>query len=147
ALLGGLQLSFTQPIRIDDTIVVAGQWGTVEEIHLTYVVVKLRDGRRLVVPVAKLLEEPFENWSRNASGVAGAIEFAVPADVDVATVRAELERLCRASPLWDGRACELQVVGLGLGETKLVATVSAADAARSWDLRCELREKLQAFVS
>jgi small-conductance mechanosensitive channel len=145
-LLAGLQIAVTQPIRVEDAVIVEGEWGWVEEITLTYVVVRLWDLRRLVLPIGYFLEKPFQNWTRTTASLLGSAylhaDYAVPVDA----VRAELERIVRTSPLWDGRTCVLQVTDLTERSVQLRALVSAANAGRSWDLQCEVREKLIAFL-
>lgn len=146
ALLAGIQLSITQPIRIGDTVIIDGEWGWIEEIHLTYVVVKVWDLRRLVVPINRFLETPFQNWTKVSPEIMGTVElfadYATPVDV----VRAELERICRQSPLWDGKVCGLQVTAVSPQTVTLRALVSSADAGKNWDLRCEVREQLVGFL-
>ena len=145
-IIAGVQLSITQPVRMGDTVVIEGENGTIEEINLTYVVVRLWDERRLVVPVSRFLEHPFQNWTKVASAMTGTVtipcDFSTPVDV----VRAELVRICHASPHWDKRACSMQVTDAGEGSITLRAVVSGITAAECWELRCEVREKLVHFL-
>ena len=145
-LLAGIQLSITQPVRIGDTVIVEDEWGWIEEIHLTYVVVKVWDLRRLVVPIGRFLDQPFQNWTKVSPEILGTVElyadFAVPIDA----VRAELKRLCESSAHWDKKACGLQVTGVSEHTVTLRALVSSADAGANWDLRCDVREGLVKFL-
>ena len=147
-LLAGIQLSITQPVRIGDTVIVENEWGWIEEITLTYVVVKVWDLRRLVVPMSHFLDKPFQNWSKVSPEILGTAELFVDYRTDVAAVRAELARLLRdeSQGLWDGRAQGLQVTGFSERTMTLRALVSAADAGKAFDLRCLVREKLIAYL-
>ena len=145
-LLAGLQIALTQPIRVEDAVIVEGEWGWVEEITLTYVVVRLWDLRRLVLPIGYFLEKPFQNWTRTTASLMGTAYLFADYTVPVDAVRAELERIVRESPLWDGRTCLLQVTDLTEKSVQLRALVSAANAGRAWDLQCEVREKLMAYL-
>ncbi|MBX3471174.1 MAG: mechanosensitive ion channel [Planctomycetes bacterium] len=142
AILAGVQLSITQPIRIGDTVIVEGEWGWIEEIHLTYVVVKVWDLRRLVVPINRFLEAPFQNWTKVSPEIMGTVELFVDYATPVDRVRAELQRICRESSHWDGRVCGLQVTAVSPQTVTLRALVSSANAGTNWDLRCEVRERL-----
>nr|WP_254779232.1 MULTISPECIES: mechanosensitive ion channel domain-containing protein [unclassified Luteibacter] len=145
-LIAGIQIALTQPIRIDDVVIVEGEWGRVEEITSTYVVVKIWDERRMIVPLQYFIEQPFQNWTRTSSQILGTVllwfDYGMPLD----PVRAELERLCKGAPEWDGRVCVLQVVDSNDKAMQLRALVSSADSGRSFDLRCKVREGLIAFV-
>ena len=145
-LLAGIQLAITQPIRIDDVVIVEGEWGRVEEITLTYVVVRIWDLRRLVVPIGYFLEKPFENWTRVSADLLGTIELHLDYAIPIEAVRAELRRICEQSPHWDGEVCNVQVTDAGEQTLEVRALISAADASKQWELRCEVREKLVAFV-
>ncbi|MBZ4420930.1 mechanosensitive ion channel family protein [Myxococcus sp. RHSTA-1-4] len=147
-LLAGIQLSITQPIRIGDTVIVENEWGWVEEITLTYVVVKVWDLRRLVVPMSHFLEKPFQNWSKVSPDILGTVEVYADFRVDVQAARAELKRILdeESRGLWDGKAQGLQVTDCTERTMKLRALVSAADAGKAWDLRCLVREKLIAWL-
>ncbi|WP_373047590.1 mechanosensitive ion channel family protein [Vulgatibacter sp.] len=145
-LFAGIQLSFTQPVRIGDQVIVEGEWGTVEEIRLTYVVVKIWDLRRLVLPITYFLEKPFQNWTKSSSEILGTVEIHADFTLPVEAARAEVLRICEASGDWDGKSCGLQVTQLGDRTMTLRALVSAADAGRAWNLRCEVREKMIAWL-
>lgn len=145
-LFAGFQIALTQPIRFDDVLVVEGQWGRVEEITLTYVVLRSWDLRRLVVPISYFLEKPFENWTRRTANLLGPVLLYLDYTVDVAVVRAELERIAAASKLWDGDVCALQVTDADAQSVELRALVSARNSSEVWDLRCEVREKLITFI-
>lgn len=145
-LLAGFQIATTQPIRIDDVVVVEGEWGRVEEITLTYVVVRIWDLRCLVVPLSYFMETPFQNWTRSSSELLGAVHLHVDYTVPVDAIREELHRILQASELWDGRVWNLQVTDARERTVELRALVSAADSAAAWDLRCQVREKLIEYL-
>lgn len=145
-LIAGIQLAFTEPIRIDDVVVIEGEWGRIEEIRLTYVVVHLWDDRRLVVPVSRFLESSFQNWTRESAHLLGAVHLQVDPSVDVAPIRARLLELAKANPLWDKRVAVLQMTEIRANAVELRALVSARDAAQAFDLRCDIREQLLAFI-
>lgn len=146
-LIAGLQLAFTEPIRIDDVVIIDGEWGRIEQIGLTFVVVKLWDERRLVVPLARFLEQSFENWTRETSQLLGAVLLHVDPTADVPAIRARLEAVTRANDKWDGRVVGLQVTDMHPDHIELRALVSASDAGRLFDLRCEIREAMIAFLT
>jgi small-conductance mechanosensitive channel len=145
-LLAGFQIAMTQPIRIDDVVIVEGEWGRIEEITLTYVVVKIWDLRRLVVPITFFIDKPFQNWTRASADILGSVFLRVDYGVPVEALRVELTRILEASPLWDRKVNVLQVTEAGERSLELRALASSSDAGSSWDLRCEVREKLVAFV-
>ncbi len=145
-LLAGIQIALTQPIRIDDVVIVDGEWGRIEEITLTYVVVRIWDLRRLVVPINFFIENTFQNWTRHSANVLATVFLHVDHSMPVAAVREEFERLLRAHPLWDGECCKLHVTDCNRDTVELRCLGSAASASQAWDLRCELREKLLAFL-
>jgi small-conductance mechanosensitive channel len=145
-LFAGVQLAITQPIRVDDVVIVEGEWGRIEEITLTFVVVRIWDLRRLVVPVTYFLERPFQNWTRGNSELLGTVELFLDYSVPVDALRAELKRILDASPLWDHKTWGIQVTDARDRTILVRALVSAADASLAWDLRCEVREKLIGFV-
>ncbi|MEW5774290.1 MAG: mechanosensitive ion channel domain-containing protein [Thermodesulfobacteriota bacterium] len=144
--LAGIQLAFTQPIRLDDVVVIEGEWGRIEEITFTYVVVRIWDQRRLIVPVARFLDAPFQNWTRVSAEVWGAVFLYADPTVPVPRVREELARYVSGHPKWDGKVCGLQVTGASERALELRALVSAADSPDLWDLRCDVREHLAAFL-
>ncbi|WP_216689141.1 mechanosensitive ion channel family protein [Hymenobacter siberiensis] len=145
-LLAGFQIAFTQPIRIDDVLVVEGEWGRVEEITFTYVVLNIWDQRRLVLPLNYFIEKPFQNWTRSNAELLGSVFIHTDYSVPVGAVRAELERLTAHHPLWDGRVCKLHVTDSKETTLELRALVSARNGSDAWDLRCDIREQLVAFL-
>lgn len=148
-LLAGIQISLTQPMRIGDTVIVEGEWGWIEEITLTYVVVKVWDLRRLVVPIGHFLEKPFQNWTRGSPAILGTVEVHADYSVDVDAARAELARIVEPErgKLWNGDTAGIQVTGAGERTMTLRALVSSDDAGKNWDLRCLVREKLIAWLA
>lgn len=145
-LLAGFQIAMTQPIRVDDVVIVEGECGRIEDITLTYVVVKIWDQRRLIVPMTHFLERPFQNWTRTSAEMLGSVMLYLDYSVPVDALREELTRIVHASPLWDRRVNALQVTDTREHTVEVRALVSAADASQAWDLRCEVREQLVAFV-
>lgn len=145
-LIAGVQIAITQPIRLEDAVIVEGEWGWVEEITGTYVVVRLWDWRRMVLPLSYFLEKPFQNWTRESASLIGSVFLHVDYSVPVEAVREELVRIARASPLWDGRVVNLQVSDAQERTVQLRALVSARNASQTWDLRCEVRERLIAYL-
>jgi small-conductance mechanosensitive channel len=146
ALIAGVQMALTQPIRVDDVVIVENEWGRIEEITLTYVVVRIWDLRRLIVPTTYFLEKPFQNWTRVSADLLGTVFLYVDYTVPLEEVRAELKRLAENSELWDGQVCVLQVTETTEHTMQLRALVSASDASNAWTLRCEIREKLVEFI-
>lgn len=145
-LLAGVQLAITQPIRIDDAVVVEGEWGWIEEITASYVVIRLWDWRRLVVPLRYFIEHPFQNWTRQSASIIGSVIINVDYRAPVEAVRAKLNEIVAASPRWDKRVVNLQVTDADATTIQLRALASAASGPAAWDLRCEVREKLIAFL-
>jgi small-conductance mechanosensitive channel len=127
-------------------VIVEGEWGRIEDITLTYVVVKIWDQRRLIVPMTHFLERPFQNWTHTSSEMLGTVLLHLDYSVPVHALREELTRILQRSARWDGRVNVLQVTDTGAHTVELRALVSAADAPLTWDLRCEVREQLVAFV-
>jgi small-conductance mechanosensitive channel len=146
AIIGGIQFSFAQPVRMGDQVVVEGEFGELEEINLTYAVVRLWDKRRLIIPITYFLEKPFQNWTRSATDVVGAVLLKADFGVPVDEIRKELKLACEADPLWDKKTCELQVTDSDSVSVTLRALVSARNASALWDLRCNIRERLLAFI-
>lgn len=144
--LAGFQIAFTQPIRIDDVLVVEGEWGKVEDITLTYVVLHIWDQRRLILPINYFIETPFQNWTRSTSEILGTVflymDYAIPVD----TLRDELTRLLNKSKLWDKRVGILQVTDAREHTMELRALVSAKNSSDAFDLRCYIRENLIRFI-
>ncbi len=145
-VIAGIQIFFAEPMRIDDVVIVEGQWGRVEEITLNYVVVRTWDERSIVLPLQYFLEHPFENWTRHSAYLIGAVYVAADFTVPVQTVREELYSILQASDLWDRRMWNLQVTEISRDSVELRALMSARDASTTWDLRCEVREKLLKFL-
>ncbi|MBL6956787.1 MAG: mechanosensitive ion channel [Chlorobium phaeobacteroides] len=145
-LIAGIQIAVTQPIRNDDVVIVENQWGKIEEITLTYVVVRIWDQRRLIVPVNRFLEQPFENWTRTSAELLGTVLIYADYCVPTEDVRNELKRIVEATPLWDKRVVSLQVTNTTEKTIELRALVSAANSSDAWDLRCHVREKLLDFL-
>ncbi|MET7968111.1 mechanosensitive ion channel domain-containing protein [Micromonospora sp. NPDC005305] len=145
-VFAGLQLAFSDAVRLDDVVVVEGEWGRVEELTLSYVVVQIWDDRRLILPTSYFTSTPFQNWTRTEAAVLGTAEFDLDWAIPVQAMREELRRLCESTELWDGRVCVLQVTDATGGMVKVRALVSAADAGSLWDLRCLVREHLVAWV-
>jgi hypothetical protein len=145
-LIAGLQLAFSDAVRVDDVVVVENEWGRIEELTLTYVAVQIWDDRRLILPTSYFTTKPFQNWTRTGSAVLGTAELDVDWSVPVEELRTELRLVCEGSDLWDGRVCVLQVTEAIGGMIRLRALVSAQDAGALWDLRCLVRERLVAWV-
>ena len=145
-LLAGLQIALAQPIRIDDVLIVEGEWGRVEEITSTYVVMKLWDERRLIVPLGWFIEHPFQNWTRRNADILGTVLLWVDYTLPVDAVRREAQRLCEASTNWDRRVCVVQVTDVSERAMQLRILVSSGASGPNFDLRCELREGLIDFV-
>jgi small-conductance mechanosensitive channel len=145
-LLAGFQVAMTQPIRVDDVVIVEGEWGRVEDITLTYVVVRIWDQRRVIVPMTYFIERPFQNWTHTSSDILGTVFLYVDYSVPVEQLRLELTRILERSRYWDRRVNVLQVTDAREHTLELRALASAADASLAWDLRCEIREQLVAFI-
>jgi small-conductance mechanosensitive channel len=145
-LIAGIQIAITQPIRIGDAVIVENEWGWVEEITGTYVVIKVWDWRRLVVPLSYFLEKPFQNWTLEGTDLIGTVLLWVDYTVPVTPIRAKLEEIVHATKLWSGQVVNLQVVDSNECALQLRALVSARTSEQAWDLRCEVREKLIVFL-
>jgi len=145
-LLAGFQIAFTQPIRIDDVVVVEGEWGRIEDITLTYVVVKIWDERRLVLPISYFITKPFQNWTRVDSDLLGSVFLYLDYSVPMDKLRQKFEELLRGSKLWDKKVMALQVTDCKERVIEVRALMSARNSAEAFDLRCIIREKLLAFI-
>jgi small-conductance mechanosensitive channel len=145
-LIAGLQIALSQPIRIDDVVVIQGEWGRIEEITGTYVLVRIWDQRRLVVPLQWIIENPFTNWTRTTAEIIGTVFLYVDFRMPLEPLRAELLRLCEAAPEWDGRVQLLQVTDATEQSMQLRALVTSTDSGQNWDLRCRIREGLLVFM-
>lgn len=146
AVIAGVQLSITQPIRIGDTVFVDKDWGDIEEINLTYVVVKLWDGRRQVIPIGRFLDQPFENWTKADTKLVGAVLLPVDYMAPIGRLRTELAQICKDNENWDGRVAELRVADASENTMTLRATVSAANPDAAAALRLDVREGLLTFL-
>ncbi|MEQ8704833.1 MAG: mechanosensitive ion channel [Phaeodactylibacter sp.] len=145
-LLAGFQLAFTQPIRIDDVVIVENEWGKIEEITLTYVVVRIWDERRLVVPLNYFNEKPFQNWTRSSSQLLAYVYLYTDYRVPVDALREKLTELLEGAPLWDKRVNNVQVSNADRQTMEIRALMSARNAPEAWDLRCQIREGLITFI-
>ncbi len=146
-LIAGLQIALTQPIRLDDVVIVEGEWGRIEEIGSSYVVVRIWDERRMVVPLSWFIENPFQNWTRRSADLLGTAFLWLDYRTPVAAVRAELERICRGTPLWDGRVCVTQVTETSEHAIQVRLLVSARSSGDAFDLRCIVRERMIEFLA
>ena len=141
-LAAGVIVAFSEPIRLDDVVVVEGEWGRIEHIGLVNVVVRIWDDRRLVLPTSRFVDEPFENWTRSTSALTGSVTVWLDHTADVDQLRREVGEALARNPLWDGRFFGVQVIELGERSIQVRILVTAVDASDLWDLRCELRESL-----
>jgi small-conductance mechanosensitive channel len=146
-ILAGFQIAFTQPIRIDDAIVAEGEWGTVEEITLTYVVLKLWDERRLVLPINYFIERPFQNWTRTSSELLGTVLLSADYNLPINPIREELTRLLNESKFWDGRVNALHVTDSTENTIQIRALMSGRNSGDIFELRCYVRENLIKFIN
>lgn len=146
SLIAGVQIAMTQPIRIDDAVVVENEWGWVEEITATYVVIKLWDWRRLIVPLSYFMDKPFQNWTRETSALIGTVLIYADYTVPVGRVRDRVHEIARASRLWDGAVVNLQVTDAKDSTVELRILISARSSPEVFDLRCEMREKVIEFL-
>ncbi len=145
-VLAGLQIAITQPIRIDDVVIIENEWGRIEEITLTYVVVKIWDQRRLVVPSTYFFEKPFQNWTRSSAEILGTVFLYTDYHVSFDALRKELTRLLESTPLWNKKVNVLQVTDAKQYGVEIRALMSAKDSPTAWDLRVFIREKLIEFI-
>lgn len=145
-LIAGVQIAFAQPFRIGDAVVVEGEWGWIEEIGMMYVVVRIWDLRRLVLPLSYFLDHPFQNWTRTSAELLGYTYVYTDYTVPVDAVRDELKRICEATSLWGGKVCGVQVSDSDRYTMQLRALMDARNSGDAWDLRCLVREKLIDFL-
>lgn len=145
-LLAGFQIAFTQPLRIDDVLIVEGEWGRVEEITLTYVVLNIWDQRRLILPITYFIEKPFQNWTRVSAQLLGTVFLYLDYTVPIPPLREELTRLLTANPLWDKRVNVVQVTDNKLNTIEVRFLMSARNSSQAFDLRCDVREKMISFI-
>lgn len=146
-LIAGLQIALAQPIRIDDVLIVKGEWGRVEEITGTYVVLKIWDERRLIIPLQWFIENPFENWTRTGSELLGTVFLYVDYATPIDALREEARRIVEADPDWDRRVFAVQVTDLTERSMQVRVLVSATNSGKAFDLRCRMRERLLAFLA
>ncbi len=146
-LIAGLQIALTQPIRLDDVVIVEGEWGRIEEIGSSYVVVRIWDERRMVVPLTWFIENPFQNWTRRSADLLGTAFLWLDYRAPIAAIRAELERICRGEALWDGRVCVTQVTETSERAIQIRLLVSARSSGDAFDLRCLVRERMLDFLA
>ncbi len=145
-VIAGIQMAFTEPIRLDDAVIVEGEFGRIEDIRLTYVVVALWDERRLIVPISKFLEEPFQNWTMRTSDILGTILLYLDPRADVARIRRKAQALLADNDKWDGRVTVVQVTDMKAEVIEVRVLVSARDSGSAFDLRCDIREALIAYI-
>lgn len=145
-LIAGLQIAITQPIRIEDAVVVEGEWGWIEEITATYVVIRVWDWRRLIVPISYFIEQPFQNWTRDTATIMGSVFWHVDYTAPVQAIREKIEEIVQETPLWDRNVVNLQVVDADADTLRLRALVSASTSPKAWDLRCLVRERVATWL-
>jgi len=146
-LIAGLQLALAQPIRLDDVLIVQGEWGRVEEITGTYVVLRIWDERRLIIPLQWFIENPFQNWTRSSAQILGTVFLNVDYSLPLDALRAEARRVVEQTPEWDGRVFVVQVTDATERTMQIRILVSASDSGRAFDLRCKVREGLIAWIA
>ncbi|MGH7581699.1 MAG: mechanosensitive ion channel family protein [Gemmatimonadales bacterium] len=146
SLIAGVQLALSEPIRIEDVVIVEGEWGWIEEIRTTFVVVRTWDLRRLIVPLSYFIEHPFQNWTRKTADLIGTVLIYTDYRVPVAAIRTELDRIVHATDLWNGKVVNVQVTDATEHALQIRALVSASDSSKAWDLRCLVREQLIDFL-
>ncbi|WJI16732.1 mechanosensitive ion channel family protein [Pseudoxanthomonas winnipegensis] len=146
-LIAGLQIALTQPIRLDDVVIVEGEWGRIEEITSSFVVVHIWDQRRMVVPLTWFIENPFQNWTRRSADMLGTVFLWLDYRTPMAAVRAETERVCREDPRWDGRVCIAQVTETSETAMQVRLLVSARSSGDAFDLRCVVRERVLDYLA
>jgi len=144
--LAGFQIAFTQPIRIDDVLVVEGEWGKVEEITLTYVVIHIWDERRLILPINYFIEKPFQNWTRISSEILGTVFIYADYSLPIDSLRTEFDRLLALTTLWDKKVKVIQVTDAKTNVVEIRALMSASNSSDAFDLRCYIRENLIHFI-
>ncbi|MFQ6024420.1 MAG: mechanosensitive ion channel family protein [Acidiferrobacterales bacterium] len=145
-LLAGLQIALTEPITLEDVVIVEGEWGWIEEITMTYVVVRVWDLRRLIVPIHYFIRQPFQNWTRRGADILGQVTVDVDYTTPVAAVRKAVGEIVESSSHWDKKFWNLQVVDAGERTMRLRVLATAPDSPTAWEMRCEIREKLIAYL-
>ena len=146
-LIAGLQIAFTQPIRIDDAVVVEGEWGWIEEIGLFHVVIRIWDLRRLVVPLRVFIDQPFQNWTRQSASIIGPVFWHLDYRAPLEAMREKLKKIVEAAPQWDGKVAVLQVVETDVTTIQVRALASAANSGAAWELRCAIREQMIVWLN
>ncbi|MET1024470.1 MAG: mechanosensitive ion channel family protein [Pseudoxanthomonas sp.] len=146
-LIAGLQIALSQPIRLDDVVIVEGEWGRIEEITSSFVVVHIWDERRMVVPLTWFIENPFQNWTRRSADMLGTVFLWLDYRTPMAAVRSEIERVCKSDPRWDGRVCIAQVTETSETAMQVRLLVSARNSGEAFDLRCVVRERVLDFLA
>lgn len=145
-VIAGLQIALTQPLRLDDVLIVEGEWGRVEEIGSAYVVLRIWDERRLIIPLQTLIEKPFQNWTRQSAQILGTVFLWVDAAMPIEPLRAEARRVCEGAGEWDRRVCVVQVTDTSETAVQVRVLVSASDSGSAFELRCKVREALVGFL-
>lgn len=145
-LISGFQIAFTHPIAIDDVVVVEGEWGVIEEMTLTYVVVRIWDKRRLILPISYFVEKPFQNWTKTSADILGTVLLYTDYAVPIEKLRTELSRILKKTDLWDGKTGMIQVTATTEKCIELRVLVSARNSSDAWNLRCDIREKLIEYI-
>ncbi|MGB5420612.1 MAG: mechanosensitive ion channel domain-containing protein [Desulfobacterales bacterium] len=145
-LFAGLQIAITQPLRIDDVVIVENEWGWIEEINLTYIVVRIWDLRRLIVPPSYFIDKPFQNWTRTSASILGTVFIYADYKAPIQSIRNELKRILDSTDLWDKKVCNLQITNASSQTIEIRALMSASTSPIAWDLRCLVREKLIVFL-
>ena len=147
SLIAGVQMALTEPINIDDVVIVEGEWGWIEDIRTTYVVVKIWDERRMIVPTAHFLEKPFQNWTKTQARLLGTVFLHLDPTAKIGPIRAEFERLVKAHPKWDGRVQVVQVTETSRDAKEVRLLMSAKDSPTLFDLRCDIREAICDYIT
>jgi small-conductance mechanosensitive channel len=145
-LIAGIQIALTQPIRLEDAVVVEGEWGWIEEINMTFVVVRIWDLRRLVLPISYFIEKPFQNWTRTTADILGSVMLYMDYGVPLDEIRAEFGHALRASKYWDGEVEVVHVTDCTEKTMQIRLLMSAGNSSRAWELRCEVRERLISYL-
>jgi len=146
SIMAGIQIAITQPIKLDDWVVVVGQGGNIEEINLTYVVVKLWDERRLILPISYFLDNPIENWTRNTSNITGSVYLYLDFKMPLAPLREKLQEILKGNPKWDGRTSAFDVTNMTDNHLEIRLLVSSENSGDNWNLQVELREKMVEYI-
>lgn len=145
-LIAGIQIAITQPVRIDDVVIVENEWGWIEEITLTYVVMRIWDQRRLIIPITYFIERVFQNWTKTSAELLGTVYIYTDYGTPVKELQNELVKIVQATPLWDGRVAKMQVTNATEKNIEIRALISAENSSNAWDLRCLVRERLIDFM-